>query len=147
MGVYSKCQEGYTHPPPGLGKFPARMGQMVTRREAAQRLDIPLEMAVRHGLPPQLTEAAVVELDTTPPAWLAQSRANRTGKRPVWSDLVCAVCGFTERARPKKWWPEFTYVVCDDHEIEEWPKAAPGAIRAEVFGVGGRFVGLVDDVA
>ncbi len=68
---------------------------MITRREAALRLDIPLEMAQRHGIPSRLSEAELTELDEHPPAWLVQSRANRTGKKPVWVQLVCTVCGFT----------------------------------------------------
>ena len=36
---------------------------MITRRDAAQRLDIPLEMAARHGLPTRLTEAQLRELE------------------------------------------------------------------------------------
>ena len=46
----------------------------------------------------------MARLDANPPAWLAQSRANRTGKKPVWVELTCDVCGSSEMARPKKWW-------------------------------------------
>ena len=80
----------------------------MTRRDAAQRLDIPLEMATRHGLPTTLTETQLREIEDNPPPWLIQSRENRTGKKPVWVDLICSVCGFTETVRPKKWWPTFT---------------------------------------
>ena len=118
---------------------------MITRREAAQRLDIPLEMAVRHGIPSRLTEAELTELDTTPPAWLMQSRANRTGKKAVWVELTCDVCGFTETARPKKWWPDFTYLTCSHHDPDELPAPAAGKSRTEVDGVGSGFIGVVDE--
>jgi hypothetical protein len=117
---------------------------MVTRRVAAQILDIPLEMAHRHGIPSRLSDAELSELLDSPPAWLLQSRANRTGKRPVWVQLTCAVCGFSEAARPKKWWPDFTYVVCADHAPDEVPGAGAGLVRSEYEGVGSRFVGIVD---
>jgi hypothetical protein len=119
-----------------------------TRREAAQRLDIPVEMAQRHGVATSVSEADLAALEADPPAWLVQSRANRTpGARPVWVRLECAICGFTELERPKKWWPDFTFVVCDDHPVREIPRPAAGAIRAEVDGVGSRFVGIVDQPA
>ena len=117
---------------------------MMTRREAAQRLNISYEMATRHGLPTHLTDDQLREIQDSPPPWLAQSLANRTGKRPVWVDLTCTVCGFTEKARPKKWWPEFTHLSCVDHEPTELPEPIAGAVRAEVGGVGSRFVGVVD---
>ena len=117
---------------------------MITRREAALRLDIPLEMAHRHGIPSRLSEAELAEIEQSPPAWLAQSRANRTGKKPVWVELRCDVCGFTEAARPKKWWPTFTYISCDDHGYDELPAPAAGLSRREYDGVGSRFVGIVD---
>jgi len=120
---------------------------VITRREAALRLDIPLEMASRHGIPSRLSETEFAELDANPPAWLAQSRANRTGKRPVWMQLTCTVCGFTEVARPKKWWPAFTYLTCDFHSAEELPAPADGMYRSEVDGIGSRFVGIVDEKA
>lgn len=117
---------------------------MITRRDAAQRLDIPLEMATRHGLPSRLTEAQLREIDENPPPWLAQSRANRTGKRAVWVDLVCTVCGYTEKARPKKWWPAFTHLSCHHHRPSDLPRPLPGHEREEVPGIGSRFVGVVD---
>jgi len=117
---------------------------MVTRREAAQILDIPLEMAHRHGIPSRLSEAELGELLDNPPQWLVQSKANRTGKRPVWVQLTCAVCGFSEAARPKKWWPDFTYVCCAHHAAHEVPGAGAGLVRSEYEGVGSRFVGIVD---
>ena len=46
-----------------------------------------LEMANRHGIPNRMSDAEFAELDSNPPPWLAQSRANRTGKRPVWVAL------------------------------------------------------------
>ena len=117
---------------------------MITRREAAQRLDIPLEMATRHGLPPTLTDAQLREFEANPPSWLVQSRANRTGKKAVWVELTCHVCGFTEKLRPKKWWPTFSYVTCDDHGPSDLPPPLPGHERAEVSGIGSRVVGWVD---
>jgi len=116
---------------------------MISRREAALRLDIPIEMANRHGIPVKQSEAEFAEFEANPPAWLVQSRANRTGK-PVWVELVCSVCGFTEKARPKKWWPTFTYLTCDWHDIGDVPPAAEGIYRTEVDGVGSRFIGIVD---
>ncbi|UCR90231.1 hypothetical protein [Mycetocola spongiae] len=117
---------------------------MLTRRDAALRLDIPLEMASRHGIPSRISEEDLAAIEATPPAWLLQSRANRTGKKPVWVALVCTVCGFTEQARPKKWWPEFTYLSCDDHYDYNLPDPAPGLSRTEIPGVGSRFIGIVD---
>ena len=116
---------------------------MISRREAALRLDIPLEMARRHDIPTKHTESEFAELESHPPAWLVQSRANRTGK-PVWVQLKCDVCGFEEAARPKKWWPAFTYLTCDFHDLDELPEPAAGAHREEVDGIGSRFVGIVD---
>ena len=120
---------------------------MITRRDAAQRLDIPVEMATRHGLPAHLTEAQLSEITDDPPPWLVQSRANRTGKKPVWVDLVCDVCGFAEKARPKKWWPTYTYVSCDTHDPSDLPAPLDSDLRVEVPGVGSRFVGWVDTPA
>ncbi len=117
---------------------------MITRREAAQILDIPLEMAHRHGIPARVSDAELGELLDNPPAWLVQSKANRTGKRPVWVQLTCAVCGFSEAARPKKWWPGFTYVCCAHHALDELPAPESGLVRSEYEGVGSRFVGFVD---
>jgi hypothetical protein len=118
---------------------------MISRRDAAQRLDISLEMATRHGIPSKLSESEFAELDANPPAWLAQSRANRTGKRPVWVQLTCDICGFTESARPKKWWPDFTYLTCDFHAPTDLPDPLPGLSRREVDGIGSRFIGIVDE--
>jgi len=117
---------------------------MITRREAAQVLDIPLEMASRHGIPARLSDAELAELLDNPPAWLRQSKANRTGKRPVWVQLTCTVCGYSEAARPKKWWPEFSWVCCERHSPFELPELAPNHVRSEYEGVGTRFVGVVD---
>ena len=117
---------------------------MITRRDAAQRLDISLEMAQRHELPARMTQAEFDELEQNPPAWLQQSRANRkAGARPVWVELRCDVCGYTESVRPKKWWPEFTYVSCTDHSPLELPEPN-GLYRQEVDGIGSRFIGIVD---
>ena len=87
---------------------------MITRREAALRLDIPLEMARRHRHPlPHPGGRSGRVWDEHPPAWLAQSRANRAGAKPVSVQLSCSICGYSEAARPKKWWPAFTYLKCD----------------------------------
>jgi hypothetical protein len=118
---------------------------MITRREAALRLDIPLEMESRHGIPSRMTEAEFADLEENPPAWLFQSRANRTGSKPVWVQLTCDVCGFSEAARPKKWWPSYTYLTCAHHGYDELPEPAPGFARSEVDGIGSRFVGIVDE--
>lgn len=120
------------------------MEPMITRREAAQRLDIPIEMATRHGLPTQLTEAQVREIEENPPPWLVQSRANRTGKKAVWVELTCSVCEYTEKARPKKWWPTFTHLACEQHPSSELPPPRAGEVRAEYPGIGSRFTGVVD---
>lgn len=117
---------------------------MLTRRDAAQRLNIPLEMAARHGLPATLTEAQLAEIEDSPPPWLVQSRTNRTSKKPVWVELVCHVCGLTEKARPKKWWPTFTFVSCDSHQHSDLPPPLHGYRREETLGIGSRFVGWVD---
>lgn len=90
-----------------------------------------------------MTETEFAELDRNPPAWLAQSRTNRTGK-PVWVQLTCDICGFTEAVRPKKWWPEFTYLSCDFHDQFELPEPAAGHARQEIDGIGSRFIGIVD---
>lgn len=120
---------------------------MISRREAALRLDIPLEMARRHGLPSRITEQELAALQAEPPAWLAQSWANRTGSKPVWVQLTCDVCGFTEAARPKKWWPAFTWLSCAHHGLDELPALAAGHVRSEVDGIGSRFVGVIDAVS
>ena len=117
---------------------------MITRREAAQRLDIPVEMAMRHGLPSQVTDAQLREIEDNPTAWLVQSRVNRTGKKPVWVELEFRVCGFTGKARPKKWWPTFPPLACEHHELSELPPPLDGEVRAEYPGIGSRFVGIVD---
>ena len=101
-------------------------------------------MAQRHDLPSRMTDAQLAEIEKNPPAWLVQSRANRTGKKPVWIELTCTVCGFTEAARPKKWWPTFTYLSCDFHDLWDLPDPADGKHREEVDGIGSRFVGIVD---
>lgn len=120
---------------------------MITRRDAAQRLDIPVEMAARHGLPAHVTEAQLTEIADNPPPWLVQSRANRTGTKPVWVELVCDVCGFAEKARPKKWWPTYTYISCDAHDSSDLPEPRDSDVRVEISGVGSRFVGWVDTPA
>lgn len=117
---------------------------MISRRDAAQRLDIPLEMAQRHDIPGWISEEDLAALETDPPAWLLQSRANRTGRRPVWVQLTCDICGRTESARPKKWWPQFTYLSCSDHDIWDLPEPVAGLARQEFDEIGGVFVGVVD---
>ena len=116
-----------------------------SRFEVAVRLDIPLEMASKHGIPTRMSERDFDELDTNPPPWLVQSRANRTGKRPVWMSLTCDICGYTEAVRPKKWWPEFTYISCTEHSPADLPDLPESALaRTEIDGIGTRFVGIVD---
>ena len=117
---------------------------MPTRFEASIRLDIPLEMAKRHGIPSQISNTELEKIEADPPAWLLQSRANRTGKKPVWATLACVVCGAEEKARPKKWWPEFTMLACDHHDSSELPAAQTGTDRSFVYGVGTQFFGVVD---
>jgi hypothetical protein len=116
---------------------------VISRRDAAIQLDIPLEMAAKHGVPKQVTAEQLAALEAEPPAWLVQSRANRTGK-PVWAELRCVVCRFAEMERPKKWWPAWTFLACDDHEPDELPAASEGVRRAATYGVGSRFVAYVD---
>lgn len=103
-----------------------------------------MEMAHRHGIPSRISEADLRELQDNPPAWLVQSRANRTGKRPVWVTLTCAVCGYSEAIRPKKWWPDFSFVVCGKHPNNELPELFLGEVRSEYEGIGTRFIGVVD---
>ena len=117
---------------------------MMTRRDAAIALDIPLEMAKKHGLPARMSNDEFRELNDNPPAWLAQSRANRTGKKPVWVHLVCEVCGFAEFARPKKWWPEFTYLYCGTHSPAQLPAKQPGTARSEYQDITDTLFGVVD---
>ncbi|WP_149955474.1 hypothetical protein [Zafaria cholistanensis] len=119
---------------------------MMNRRDAAIALDIPLEMAKRHGLPARMSEAELAALQADPPAWLIQSRANREGRRPVWVHLTCTVCGFSEAARPKKWWPEFDFVHCAHHPAADLPPVAQGRVRCEYEQIGTRLVGVVDEV-
>lgn len=121
---------------------------MISKHALAQRLDIPLEMVDRHGLGDGVSESELAALEQHPPAWLVQSRANRKkGARPVWATLTCDVCGYTEVVRPKKWWPEFTYLSCAHHPLDELPQPAPGLHRGEFDGVGSRFIGIADQPA
>ena len=118
-------------------------GRVLSLREAAQRLDVPPEMLRRHGFGGRVTEADVLEVEAAPPAWLVQSRANRTGKA-VWVTLECVVCGHREQERPKKWWPAWTHLSCFRHAPDEVPAPADGTVRTEVDGIGSQFVALVD---
>ncbi|RKS22491.1 hypothetical protein DFO58_0522 [Arthrobacter sp. AG1021] len=118
---------------------------MMTRRDAAIALDIPLEMAKKHGIPSKMSEAEFRELNSNPPAWLAQSRANRTGKRPVWVHLVCEVCGTEDYERPKKWWPTFDFVHCSHHSPAQLPKLEAGKTRVEYPDISARMYGIVDE--
>jgi hypothetical protein len=121
------------------------VGQMISRRDAAQRLDIPIDMAQRHDIPGWISEEDLAALEHDPPAWLLQSRANRKkNARPVWVELTCDICGFTAAVRPKKWWPVFTYLSCAEHAIWDLPEPAAGLARQEIDEVGGLFVGVVD---
>lgn len=104
-------------------------------------------MASRHGLPARMSEADVEAIEADPPPWLLQSRANRTAGKPVWVQLTCSICGFTESARPKKWWPAFTYVSCDSHSPADLPRESAGLVRREIDGIGSRFVAIVDEPA
>ncbi|ARC57693.1 hypothetical protein AS850_11480 [Frondihabitans sp. 762G35] len=122
-----------------------RLVVVITRRDAALRLDIPLEMAHRHGIPARLSEAELRAIEQDPPAWLVQSRANRTSAKKVWVHLECVVCSFAEDARPKKWWPEWTYLACDYHAPYQVPDPADGFARREVDGIGSRFIAFVDE--
>lgn len=92
-----------------------------------------------------MSEAEFAELQAHPPVWLEQSYANRArGGRPVWVQLTCSICGFAESARPKKWWPSFTYLTCTHHAADDLPAPAPGVERREFDGIGSRFIGVVD---
>ena len=119
---------------------------MILRREAALRLNIPIEMAQRHGLGTWVSEADLAAIESDPPAWLAQSRANRTGKKPVWVRLECDVCGIGESVRPKKWWPKFTFISCEHHSIHDLAEPVQGHVRREFDGIGSRFIGILDEV-
>ena len=66
-----------------------------------------------------------------------------TGK-PVWVELTRTICCEAERARTKKWWPEFTYLSCVHHSPLDLPPGGDGMRRAEFDGIGTRFVGVVD---
>ncbi len=121
------------------------VGTVISRRDAAKRLDIPLDMAQRHDLPGWMSEQALAALEADPPPWLRQSRANRgSGARPVWVKLRCDICGRTESVRPKKWWPAFTYLSCSEHDVWRLPEPASGLARQEFDDIGGCFVGVVD---
>lgn len=118
---------------------------MMTRRDAAIALDIPLEMAKKHGIPGKISEADFRELNANPPAWLSQSRANRTGKRPVWIHFTCEVCGAEDYERPKKWWPKFDFVHCNTHSPAQLPKLAAGKTRVEYQDISAKMFGIVDE--
>jgi hypothetical protein len=123
----------------------AIVGTMISRRDAAQRLDIPLDMAQRHGIPGFISEEALAALEQDPPPWLVQSRANRaSGGRPVWVTLKCDICGHSESVRPKKWWPRFSYLSCFHHDIWDLPEPTSGLARQEFDEIGGYFVGVFD---
>ena len=118
---------------------------MLTRRDAALRLDIPLEMATRHGIPARLSEAELAAIEQDPPAWLVQSRANRTGKKPVWVHLECVVCGFAEDAQAEE------VVAGVDVPARATttaptrsPEPAEGYSPTEVDDIGSRFIAMVD---
>lgn len=128
-----------------MNQYRLKLMTMMSRRDAAQILDIPLEMAKRHGIPQRIAESELDAIRRDPPAWLLQSRANRTGKRPVWVTLRCHVCDRTETTRPKKWWPEFSFVICDEHRADEIPAQEHGMRRSQFDGVGDRFIGFLDE--
>ncbi|HBV10405.1 hypothetical protein ACX5K5_10495 [Glutamicibacter bergerei] len=119
---------------------------MMTRRDAAIALDIPMEMAKRHGIAPRMSEKEFAELNANPPAWLVQSRANRkAGARPVWVHLTCIVCGQDEYERPKKWWPNFDFVHCAIHSPAQLPALDSGKTRVEYQDISARMFGIVDE--
>nr|MBW4094748.1 hypothetical protein [Acidobacteriota bacterium] len=60
---------------------------MMSRHGVALALDITMEMAAKHGIPARMSDDDFAALQADPPAWLVQSRANRTGKRPIWVHL------------------------------------------------------------
>ena len=102
-------------------------------------------MAKRHEFGAFVSESEIEALEDNPPPWLQQSRANRSAtSRPVWVDLRCDICGFTMSARPKKWWPDFTYLSCADHDIWELPEPQGSLHRQEFDEIGGYFVGVLD---
>lgn len=129
-----------------MANNPAPANPSLNRRQIAQTLNIPPEMAARNGIPSRMKASDVAALDSNPPPWLAQSRANSTGKRPIWVELRCYVCDFHEVARPKKWWPDFSFVLCDFHNNSELPAPSTGQRRSEFDGVGSRFRGIVDTI-
>ena len=78
----------------------------LNRRQVAQALGIPPEMATRNGIPSRMSAAEVAALDANPPAWLAQSRANFTGKRPLppvgaAASTTASAAGSVESSIPK----------------------------------------------
>ena len=62
----------------------------------------------------------------------------------MWVHLECAVCGYEEAARPKKWWPEFTYVRRGHHAPDEIPPRVPGLSAANSTAWAAAFVGIAD---
>lgn len=95
-----------------------------------------------------MSDADLAEIESDPPDWLVQSRADRrSAARPVWQRFECVVCGHAETVRPKKWWPAFTVVACDDHHPDDLPRASPGTDREDVAGIGSRLVGILDRTA
>ena len=78
-------------------------------------------MAHRHGIPARLSEAELGELlDNPRPGWSSPGQTGQASGRLV--QLTCAVCGFSGAARPKKWWPDFTYVCCAHHQARDIPR-------------------------
>ena len=121
---------------------------MMSRRDAAIALDIPVEMAKKHNIPSKISEQDLRALQADPPAWLIQSRANRKpGARPVWVQLTCEVCGAVDFERPKKWWPEFSFAYCERHSPAQLSKPAAGITRVEYPQVSARMIGVVEEQA
>ena len=87
-------------------------------------------MAKRHGIPPRLSEAELRRCRPTPRPGSSSPGPTARASAPVWVHLTCAVCGFSEAARPKKWWPEFDFVHCEHHTT---PTCRPwrGRVRCE----------------
>jgi hypothetical protein len=48
-------------------------------------------------------------------------------------------------ARPKKWWPDFSFVACNHHDEDELPGVREGWARGRYEGIGTRFMGILDE--
>ena len=125
----------------------ARLTGMLTAGGAI-RLDIPPEMAARNGLPSRRSARSERGADRCRPARPGSPSPGRTERvgKPVWIELSCVVCGYSEMARPKKWWPDFSFVSCDHHREDDQPRVPPGpSARAATTASAARFVGVLDE--